>query len=680
MKVIIKRMLCLFFAVYLLIFPISLFVKAETRTVSFINSNYVNVRVDAGTIYPNVVVGATAVQLNNGESVVILSSKNDSSGIAWHNISFMFNGMETTGYVRNDFVTTNTYNIESSGEFENYLISQGFPESYWPKLKELRAMYPDWTFQALLTGLDWNSVINSQSVVGKSLIYYTRDVAYRSTDSGSYNWDTDVWTALDGTRWFAANKSVVAYYMDPRNFLNPSTVLMFESLSYQSSYQTETVVQRILNGTFMATTYNLNGFPKSYAQTFIEAAAQKGVSPIHLASRVRQEQGVSGTAAITGASFSYNNITYSGLYNFFNIGAYSSLEPWKLGLIYANGGESGTNTSLGRPWKNQYSSILGGAEFLGQGYINRGQNTLYLQKWNVSPHRYYALHTHQYMTNIEAPRSESSITYNAYNAYGVLDNSLVFIIPVYNNMPDSTSLPSVLGNPNNFLKEITINGRAISSFSRTKTTYDVLIPTGTTTVSVGATKISSSAAILSGIGNIPTPDENTTVDIVVEAGNKTTRTYRINIIKSDIIPVTTNDIISNLNWTDNSGYLNGIALNTAVNTVRTNISNANSLVTAEVKGSSGQLKTSGNISTGDIITITSDQETASYTILIYGDIDGDGMITIKDLLLTQKHILKSINLNGVYAKAANPTRDGVITIKDLLTIQRHILGASLIRQ
>ena len=45
------------------------------------------------------------------------------------------------------------------------------------------------------------------------------------------------------------------------------------------------------------------------------------------------------------------------------------------------------------------------------------------------------------MTNISAGYTESISTKNSYSAYGITNESLVFIIPVFSNMPASTSLP-----------------------------------------------------------------------------------------------------------------------------------------------------------------------------------------------------------------------------------------------
>ncbi len=678
MKLVIKSLSLLLISLFISSFC-HLIVKAETVTISIVNNNRVNVRTGPGTNYPNININ-NQVLLGAGHKVSILGSKNDNEGIPWYHLDFNYDSINYKGYMRSDYISTITYELTDDSDFESYLIDQAFPSSYWSKLKELHAIYPNWVFIAQHTGLNWNDVINAQSVVGKSLIYYNRDVAYRSTEAGAYNVGTDTWIPLDGTSWYAAHPDVVAYHMDPRNFLTLTNVLMFEALNYQSAYQTKTVVQRVLNGTFMANSYSYNGSNKSYADTFIEAASLKKVSPIHLASRVRQEQGSGGSAAVTGGSFSYNGKTYSGLYNFFNIGATSGVDNWKKGLVYANGGENGTDTSYGRPWKSPYTSIVGGAEFLGGAYITRAQNTLYLQKWNVAPNAYYTKHTHQYMTNIEAPKSESSITYNAYLNYGVLDNPLVFIVPVYNNMPVVTSLPTLLGNANNYLNSIKINGIPLAAFNRDTLNYTFYVPTLLNNINIEAVKASSKARILSGVGNIVLNKEKNINDIIIEAENGTKLTYKITIIKRDDIPITVNDIVGSLKWNINNNLLSGIPLNTSVDKFISKINQVNQFATIETLTPTNEPKTSGNITTGDKIAIVSNNENHQFTILIYGNVKGEDQVTIKDLLMVQRHLLKVVNLTGVYEKAADVDRDGQITIKDLLMIQRHLLGIDAIRQ
>ena len=140
---------------------------------------------------------------------------------------------------------------------------------------------------------------------------------------------------------------------------------------------------------------------------------------------------------------------YKGLYNFYNIGATSSSEPMgaiKNGLQYAKDGKGASQATKDKyliPWNNKEKAITGGGIFIGSSYINVGQNTIYLQKFDVNDDRNGTLFTHQYMTNVLAPYSESKSIYNGYQKSGILDSQISFIIPVYNNMP---SIP--MDNPN----------------------------------------------------------------------------------------------------------------------------------------------------------------------------------------------------------------------------------------
>lgn len=55
----------------------------------------------------------------------------------------------------------------------------------------------------------------------------------------------------------------------------------------------------------------------------------------------------------------------------------------------------------------------------------------------------YGLYNHQYMQNIQAPRSESSSTRKMYANAGTLNSAFVFKIPVYENMPNDTYYPAL---------------------------------------------------------------------------------------------------------------------------------------------------------------------------------------------------------------------------------------------
>ena len=72
---------------------------------------------------------------------------------------------------------------------------------------------------------------------------------------------------------------------------------------------------------------------------------------------------------------------------------------------------------------------------------------------------------------------------------------------------------------------------------------------------------------------------------------------------------------------------------------------------------------------------------AEYTVVLYGDVNGDGKINSVDLLVLQRHILEIQTIEEIFQKAGNINKNGrKPTSVDLLLIQRHILGLQIINQ
>jgi hypothetical protein len=65
---------------------------------------------------------------------------------------------------------------------------------------------------------------------------------------------------------------------------------------------------------------------------------------------------------------------------------------------------------------------------------------------------------------------------------------------------------------------------------------------------------------------------------------------------------------------------------------------------------------------------------ASYTIIVTGDTNGDGNITITDMIAIKAHVLKKSTLSGAYAIAADTSGDGGVSVTDFIQIKAFILG------
>ena len=316
-----------------------------------------------------------------------------------------------------------------------------FPESYRPYLEVLKEKYPNWNFIALYTGLDWNYVIDNENIFGKNLVPISYSDNWKNTNEGEYNIEVD-------SGWVDSSRQAVEYAMDARNFLNEVRIFQFETLSYDEKTNNLSGIEKILYGTefynkivdYKDSSGNTITTDKKYSDLILTAGITSKVSTYHLASRIKQEVG----PFLSHSSISGTVKGFEGLYNFYNIGATSSSEPMgaiKNGLQYAKDGKgASTDTRLKYliPWNTKERAITGGAIFIGSSYINVGQNTIYLQKFDVNDEKGGELFWHQYMTNVLAPYSESKSVYNGYSNSGILSSDLTFIIPVYDNMP---SLP-----------------------------------------------------------------------------------------------------------------------------------------------------------------------------------------------------------------------------------------------
>ena len=68
-----------------------------------------------------------------------------------------------------------------------------------------------------------------------------------------------------------------------------------------------------------------------------------------------------------------------------------------------------------------------------------------------------------------------------------------------------------------------------------------------------------------------------------------------------------------------------------------------------------------------------DEVKQTLTIVVTGDVNGDGKITITDLVQINSHLLKKNELSGANAAASDVNGDGKITITDLVQINSHLL-------
>ena len=351
------------------------------------------------------------------------------------------------------------------------MIAAGFPPSYAKLLAKLHSEHPRWTFQPLhVADIPWDRIVARECTPSWNLMAKTTWAPEPWTKRGAENY-TPYYAknakAYDSGAWLQTSKTAIAYFMDPRNFLNEADVFMFETLEFDERTQTRDIVERTLSKTFMARACH-DGGKRTFSELLIDIGRRLNVSPVFLAGRLASEQGVGtvqaqgkigdslvslhsnkadrvGGAMVWGTTYTRDSPAtaavvakgaayYNGYYNFFNIGAYG------LGLFeirynaWREATSAETRAKYRGPWKTQERAIEGGAMLIRERYVGSGRHTRYLQKFSVAREA-GEFRWKQYMQNIAAPLAESRNVSKAYEAAGCIDAPFRFVIPVYVGLP-----------------------------------------------------------------------------------------------------------------------------------------------------------------------------------------------------------------------------------------------------
>jgi len=413
-----KKNSLIFFVMIFSFFVFLLNVSAGTIHQVKLEFNAVGLRSGPGTGYTrlaNLAQGSTYDMVDTKEY-----PNQGGCNKGWYKINV--NGQ--IGYVCGEFVSIIEINENTSGNAttscEVQMKNAGFPSSYWGKLCSLKSQHANWTFKAIKTNLDFASAVKNESACGLSYIQTTKADYIDKSCNNIYG---------ASSSWKPASQKAVAYYMDPRNFLSDKYIFQFEYLKYENALSSAYISgsAALLKNAHFYKTHSPNG--TELATVINNAGKDTNVNPIFLSSRMLQELGTSNAEYnLYSGIYTGNNNAYYGYYNFFNFGVSDSCANTN-GIAYC-----GLSYAKNNGWNSPYNAIKGASSMLSAGYINVGQYTSYLQKYNVVPTNINRLYLHQYMTNVAAPSSESVSSYNTYSDLSILNSGFVFYIPVYNNM------------------------------------------------------------------------------------------------------------------------------------------------------------------------------------------------------------------------------------------------------
>ncbi len=553
-------------------------------------------------------------------------------------------------------------NVINEDEFEAYLDTQQFPESYREPLRQLHAKYPKWRFVALHTGLDWNEVVYKQThPVSNNLVSSGIYESWKSTEPQAYNPVTGQYTVFDSGGWVAASEDIVKHYLDPRSSLDEVTIFQFLSNTYDSSTQNITSLNNVIGASFLSKPFPESTY-SSYASLIMAAASENNVNPLTIASMIINEQGYNGTSSSISGTVS----GYEGYYNYFNIGAYAAGGNSAIinGLIYAKN----------HGWNSRTASIRGGAAWYSNNYVNANKFNLYLQKFNVM-NGIDAVATGQYMTAVWGANSEGISLSKGYK--NMLSSGITFSIPVYENMPADPCDPPWSGNNIKYLKSLSVGNFSLTpTFDTYTTDYELVVPNSVSSINVSASAFASDATV-SGTGNKSLSVGENTIEVTCTSSSGKSFTYTISVTRregsgdddnpdSEVSPSSTSYTLGD--------YLTGLSPDTSYSSFLSKFNKGTGSV--KVFSSSGSEVTSGIINSG-MICKTYDSNgnvIKSMDIVLKGDINMDGKVNIIDAVYILNYSVGKTSLSGVAKKAADVDASATVNIVDAVTILNHTVG------
>lgn len=325
---------------------------------------------------------------------------------------------------------------------------------YQERIESLIEAHPNWKFELLYTGVKFSDAVAGEYSVRKRNLVPT-----------DYGGEWIAGTTLYDSGWYAASEKAIAYYMDPRNFLNNTDIFQFQDVNdYLYGVCTLEGIKSKISNTFL----------KNYADDINVACKNKNVNPYYIIARIIQEQGNNGTTIGRGMDGGDGKIYY----NPFNISA--SGDTWE--EIYTN--------ALARAkqegWDTMEKALEGGIYFCKENWLDNYQNTLYQNRFDIDTRNGTALYTHQYMQNLMGAYSEARILRSSYANTGKLESEFTFIIPLYEGM-EATLSPMPVNSQESYSINVKTTGTYVRIRSDASTDSKILreLPTkGTILLSV----------------------------------------------------------------------------------------------------------------------------------------------------------------------------------------------------
>ena len=337
----------------------------------------------------------------------------------WHKATVIINGEARTGYINTNDVENRVSTQESLKGLalnnRTYIYSRASTNS-----PILRTYDRDSVLQFRTFTSNWYEatvILNGQPTIGyihhsdvnTGVEYQTTDYDY--TFKEMIDLQMRMTPKANGIGTVVAGRNLIEYYVNPANFSRESaSYYQFLVLSKPAGSDVNEINQKVLSNA---------GILTGRAQDFIDAGRLYNINEVYLLSHVLHETANGRSQLASGVEVNGKTV-----YNMYGIGAYDGCAV-----------ECGSKFAYEEGWFTPRDAIIGGAQWIENLYIARGQDTLYKMKWD--PDAIERGRRFQYATHVSwavLQTSRMSAIYNQLNHY-----FLTYDIPNYREQPVSTS-------------------------------------------------------------------------------------------------------------------------------------------------------------------------------------------------------------------------------------------------
>lgn len=629
----------------------------------------------------------------------------------------------------------NSFAANSDLKYKKSLIDKGFPEGYATELSKIKAKHPNWDFEPAFVNGTLEEEINRQGSYtwsfneNKGPRLYTRPDIRLKDNEDAYAVSSKMALAyyMDANS-FISNDSDI--FMFQQQSFNPSsqTVAAVQNIlngSFMASPDGR-IKYQAFNG-------SIQYIPKSYAQVIWNAGKKYDINPIYLAQKILLEVGRNGSGTVSGAYGDFNSKypKWRGYYNFFNWNAYShdGLNRVEAGLDFAKGNNwSNPEISIyegARMTASRYIAKGQDTPYFQKFNINPKSKTTF-------PHQYMAAShaplvesdgTYKSYENSGLLNTANTFIIPVFKNYGKAD-----IVQLEFNYPDKSAKANVSVNARtgpgtnyNKIKTLT-SGKKVKSYYGLRvsknaslkdkwqnplwlrvdvdgksayTAEDYVDVSKTVKVAPGETvqlkylkypnNASEKPMFMTQDSRIAVVDFNCGVvrgralgktKAVIFSKNGAFDVINIEVSNSSnpitppITPPSTNEEITSSVYNIYSNLIEGVMPKTKVSDFKSKI---NSPKNIKITKDGKTLSDNDYITTDSIISYnTSSGSQRKYTVVIRGDMNGDGVLTVADAATVMYFVMNKPNLANSYRLAGDANGNGVINVTDAAQIMLWI--------